>query len=514
MTLGRTRAVALIGITGAVVDVEADVGSGLPAFNVSGLPDTACLQSPDRIKAAAGNSGVDIRRHRTTVNLSPASLPKSGSGFDLPIAVAVLAAAGHLPQDRVGDVVHLGELGLDGSVRPVPGILPAVLAASRDGFREVVVPEANLAEARLAPGVRVHGAADLVGLIARYTGSAPPPEQDRAAEPPTPVTSLGESLPDLRDVAGQTEARLALEIAAAGRHHMCMVGAPGAGKTMLAERLPGLLPPLEPQEALEVTAIHSVLGDFRRASAMVRRPPFEAPHHGASMAAMVGGGGGRLIRPGAVSRAHHGVLFLDETPEFRRDVLEALRQPVERGCVVVARAEQVVQYPARFQLVLAANPCPCGHGYGKGVDCSCSPSALRRYRSKLGGPLLDRVDLQLEVRPVSRTDLAAGPGEPSRAVAARVASARQRQADRLRGTPWSVNGDVPGAELREGDLRLPRRTTADLDRALERGLLSLRGYDRVLRLAWTLADLGKRDRPGVEEVGRALALRTRGVRAA
>lgn len=513
MSLGRTRAVAVVGITGALVDVEADVSQGLPHFAVSGLPDAACSQSPDRIKAAATNSGVPIPRRRITVNLSPASLPKTGSGFDLPMAVAVLSATGTIAGRLVEGVVHLGELGLDGSVRSVCGILPAVLAAARAGHTEVVVPIGNVGEARLVPGVTVHGVRDLQGLVRRYQLLAEgrrPPEDDEVAT----VAALDDPPPDLREVAGQEEARFALEIAAAGRHHLCLVGPPGAGKTMLAERLPGLLPVLDRQQALEVTAIHSILGTLSRSQTLMRRPPFEAPHHGASMPAMIGGGSGKVIRPGAISRAHHGVLFLDETPEFRRDVLEALRQPIESGRVVVARADSAVEYPARFQLVLAANPCPCGKGYGKGADCSCAPAVLRRYRSKLAGPLLDRVDLQLQVRRVSRADLLAGAGEASRSVAARVAAARAVQAERLRSTPWSLNGDVPGAVLRAADLRLPPPATREIDRALERGMLSLRGYDRVLRIAWTISDLTGTGRPGAAEVGDALTLRMQGVRAA
>lgn len=512
MALGRTRAVALVGVDGALVDVEADVSQGLPHFAVSGLPDAACKQSPDRIKAAAANSGVPIPPRRLTVNLSPASLPKAGSSFDLAIAVAVLAATGGLPRHVVDGVAHLGELSLDGSIRAVSGVLPAVLAAAAAGIDRIVVPWDNLAEARLVPGVQVHGARHLGALVRRYEllaeGGEPPPDE----VPPAPDDDQGPG-PDLADVVGQDEARLALEIAAAGQHNLCMVGPPGAGKTMLAERLPGLLPGLPPQQALEVTAINSILGALHPTGGLVTRPPFVAPHHGASMAAVIGGGSGR-IRPGAVSRAHHGVLFLDEAPEFRRDVLDALRQPLESGRVVVARADKVVAYPARFQLVLAANPCPCGRGFGKGDQCSCSPVALRHYQGKLSGPLMDRVDLRLPVRAVARSALGGSGGESTSVVAERVARARDVQAERFAGRPWSVNSAVPGPVLRQGELRLPSEVTVDLDRAIELGSLTLRGYDRVLRTAWTIRDLAGGGPPTRSDIGTALTLRAQSPAAA
>jgi len=505
MKLGLTLCVALRGIDGAVVRVEADVAQGLPQFMISGLPDAACKQSPDRIRAAAVNSGVAIPNRRLTVNLSPASIPKHGSGFDLPIAVAVLAAAGELPADLVASVVHVGELGLDGSVRPVTGVLPVVLTAARAGLTHVVVPADNAAEATLVPGVTVIPVRSLSEVVERYRALA---RGEQVPAPPAARVDLsgGDFGPDLRDVVGQDEARLALEIAAAGGHHLFMVGPPGAGKTMLAERLPSLLPALAPDQALEVTAIHSVMGVLPGKGALLRRPPFVAPHHGASMAAVIGGGSGR-IRPGAISRAHHGVLFLDEAPEFRSPVLQALRQPLEAGEVSVARATGVVTYPARFQLVLAANPCPCGRGFGKGVGCSCSPRALRDYTGRLAGPLLDRVDLQLRVHAVSRAALARGSGEGSAAVAERVAAARAVQGERLSGTPWLLNSQVPGRELREGPMRLPPAATRDVDRSLEIGSLTLRGYDRVLRLAWTLRDLCGGGTPSRDDVGLALTMR-------
>ena len=505
MTLGRTRAVGLRGIVGFLVDVEVDVASGLPLFSVGGCPDGACAQAPDRVKAAAANSGHPIPLRRVIVNLSPASIPKVGSGFDLAICVAALVASEAIPAQVVREVVHIGELGLDGTVRPIPGVLPLVLAAARKGVRHVVVPVANAAEARLVPGVQVHAVATLDELVARYAalhqGLIPSPVPE---PPPAPVVAAPS--PDLAEVVGQHEARRALEVAAAGGHHLYLVGPPGGGKTMLAERLPGLLPELDDAQAMEVTAVASVLGRIGSQAALERRPPFVAPHHGASPVAVIGGGSSRVL-PGAVTQAHHGVLFLDEAPEFHTSVIQALRQPIESGEVVVSRAVGRHRFPCRFQLVLAANPCPCGFGYGKGVRCRCSSIRLSRYQNRLRGPVLDRVDIQVFVPAPSKAALLGAVGESSAEVAARVVAARRRQGDRWAGTSWRLNGHVPGPMLRGGRFRLPYPVTSAVDTALDRSLLTMRGYDRCLRLAWTLCDLRGADRPDADDVGRALALR-------
>lgn len=507
--LGRTRAVGLRGVTGFVVEVEAHVGGSLPGFSISGLGDSAVAQSADRIKAAAGLiPRAPVSQRRVTVNLSPAGLRKVGTGFDLAIFVAVLAAMGQVPARVVAEVVHLGEIGLDGSVRAVPGVLPAVHAAARSGVRHAVVPAANAAEARLVPGIRVHPVGDVMELVRRYADLA---KGRPVLEIPVPPVSppVPRPVKDLSEVIGQSEAKLAIEIAAAGGHHVMLAGPPGAGKTMLAERMPGLLPPLEELEAMEVTAIHSVLGALEDEARLITRPPFVAPHHGASQAAVIGGGSGR-IRPGAITLAHAGILFLDETPEFNKAVLQALRTPLERGNVTIARASETVTLPARFQLVLAANPCPCGNGWGKGRDCSCSPMMRRNYFGKLSGPLLDRVDLQVHVQPPGLSMADHPGGEGTAVVAARVAMARQAQHERWRAVlarPHGLNSAVSGGILRSRPWRLPTAVTRGLERAMDQGQLSMRGYDRSLRVAWTMADLQGLSAPGRDQVDLALSFR-------
>ncbi|MCP3816687.1 YifB family Mg chelatase-like AAA ATPase [Streptomyces sp. A3M-1-3] len=528
MGFARACAVALVGVEGVVVEVQADLEPGVAAFTLVGLPDKSLVESRDRVRAAVVNSGAEWPQKKLTVGLSPASVPKSGSGFDLAVACAVLGAAEKIDPKEIADLVMIGELGLDGRVRPVRGILPAVLAAADAGYRHVVVPEKTAAEASLVPGVSVLGVRSLRQLIAVLTGSTVPDETVAAEEGRpdamlagliVPGAGIGTGLagppgegdghrPDLADVAGQRAARHALEVAAAGGHHLFLSGPPGAGKTMLAERMPAILPPLTKQESLEVTAVHSVAGILPPGEPLVSTPPYCAPHHSATMQSLVGGGNG-LPRPGAVSLAHRGILFLDEAPEFSGRALDALRQPLESGHVVVARSAGVVRLPARFLMVLAANPCPCGRHTLHGSGCECPASVIRRYQARLSGPLLDRVDLRVAVEPVNRSDLMGrgGRGESTAEVAARVREARERAAARLADTAWTTNSEVPGHELRTRWQTAPGALMA-AERDLERGLLTARGLDRVLRVAWTVADLAGKARPDAYDVAAALELRT------
>jgi magnesium chelatase family protein len=506
MGLGRTHAVSLLGLEGAMVEIEADVGNGLPTFILIGLPDAALGEANHRVRAAATNTGCPLPTAKITINLSPASLPKHGSGFDLGIAVAALAGAGSISAESIEQVVHLGELGLDGRLRPITGILPAVLALARAGHRSVMVPTGNADEASLVPGVRVIGVTSLRDAAIWHGGEFEP-------EPAEPIlfpigAEPAKEVDDLADVIGNDDAVSAMLAAAAGGHHVFLLGPPGAGKTMLAARLPGLLPDLTPEAAIEVSSIRSLAG-LSVGRTLAVRPPFESPHHTASAAALIGGGSA-VIRPGAAARASHGVLFLDEAPEFNVTALDALRQPLESGVITIHRANAIAHYPGSFQLIMAANPCPCGQWGAKDSDCTCAPFSRRRYLARISGPLLDRIDIQLRVNRITSTQLRMAEDRDRMSTAdarGRVSEARAAARARLSHTPWTLNSQVPGAWLRGPQVRLGQVTTASIDRALERGGITMRGYDRVLRLGWTLADLDGAPIPTADHIGRALYLR-------
>ncbi len=502
MGLASTRSVSLAGVTGRVVEIEVDISPGLPGLTFTGLADASVSESRERVRAAIVNSGLSWPAARLTAALLPADLRKSGSTFDLALALAILAANGAIPPLEPDRTAWVGELGLDGRLRPVRGALPAVIAARQAGIVRCVVPAPNGPQAACVEGIEVFGAASLREIVLALTGEGPALTFAEAG----PVSEGGDE-PDLSEVIGQLPARRAIEVAAAGGHHVLLTGSPGAGKTMLATRLAGVLPRLEEAAALEVSAIHSVAGLLGPGSGLMYRPPTQQPHHTASMPALVGGGSG-LARPGAVTLAHRGVLILDEAAEFSPRVLDALRQPMESGRVVLHRSGGAVDFPARFQLVLATNPCPCGAS--RDTDCRCTPDARRRYGQRLSGPLLDRVDLRVAMDPVTRAELMddTTERESSAAVRPRVLRARMVSASRWRAHGWRTNAEVPGELLRRRPWRPAPTALRPLDRALERGELSARGWDRVLRLAWTVADLAGHASPGASEIGEALFLRS------
>lgn len=513
----RAAAVALTGLEGTAVMVEAAVSQQLPGMAIIGLPDTALAEAKLRVRTATVQAGMPLADRFILVNLSPAALPKQGSGFDLAIALAALAASHHLPASRLAETAHLGELGLGGELRRPAGLLTATVAARELGFCRVMVPEEGGAEAALVPGIEVIAVRDLAGAVAWHRGAeegwrsvphANAGAPGNSGTVPTSERHLNGTM-DMSDVIGQPEAVEALVIAAAGRHHVSLLGPPGTGKTLLATRLPTILPDLTADEAITASSIASLGGS--PLTALVQRPPFESPHHTASSVAIIGGGSGGEVRAGAITRACHGVLFLDEAPEFPRGVLDSLRQPLESGTVEVHRSRVRATLPAQVQLVLAANPCPCGYAGSPDTvaQCRCAAHTRVKYLQRISGPLGDRIDLRLTVRRVPNVMLQdPGTTQPtSRELRARVIRAREAAAHRLRDTPWQVNGEVEGTWLREPGMRLPRSDTAVLDQALTRGALTMRGYDRTLRVAWTIADLAGRDRPGRREISHALVLR-------
>lgn len=507
---GRASAVALLGLSGVMVQAEAVVTAGLSRFSLIGLPDTGLSESRDRVRAAVINSAISWPQTSLTVSLAPASIRKQGSGFDLAIAIAVLRADGKVRPAGMSETVFIGELGLDGSLRPVRGVLPSVLAAVRAGYEKVCVAEGNLIEAEQVTGISSIGVRTLRQAVA-YANGEPIPDEPSAPVPRAVSVPLSSpDAPDMADVLGQFEARLALEVSATGGHHLFLCGAPGSGKTMLAERLPGLLPPLDERAALEVTAVHSLTGTLHPAKPLVTEPPFCAVHHSATVPALVGGGSA-VIRPGAVSRAHRGVLFLDEAPEFGRVALDSLREPIESREVVIARSAGVATFPADFLLVAAANPCPCGMAMSAHGACTCSSRSRSSYLGRISGPLLDRIDLRVDVSPVGSSELLSAAvgglaSESTAQVADRVRQARDRAGRRLGDTPWRLNAQVPARFLR-AHWPLKSDSLEGAEQALESGVLTARGLDRVLRVAWTLADLAGRDCPGRTEIDTALSFR-------
>jgi magnesium chelatase family protein len=502
--LSRIWSASLIGIDAVKVGVEVDTAGGLPALVVVGLPDAAVQESKERVRTAIKNAGFVFPMKRIVINLTPADLRKEGPSFDLPISVGLLAASGQVSTDLLDDFLFLGEVSLDGSLRPVVGVLAIAAAAKELGISGLVVPADNVREAAVVKGIDVYGFKHLseVGHFLNDPSSHLPAVIDGEAE----LRQMQSNAPDLRDVKGQSHARRALEIAAAGGHNLVFVGPPGSGKTMLARRLPGIMPPLTFEEALEVTQIHSVAGLLKDKGALVGIRPFRSPHHSASGPSLVGGGS--FPRPGEISLSHRGILFMDELTEFKRDVLEFLRQPLEDGMVTISRTRLSVSFPAQFTLVASTNPCPCGF-YGDTIQaCTCSPRTREQYWARLSGPLMDRIDLQVAVNRLKPEEITRQPdGEDSETVRARVQAARDRARERFQGTSLRCNAEMQSSHLREW-CELDSGTRSLLENAIRRLGLSVRASDRILKVGRTIADLAGDQRIQTQHVAEAIQYRT------